>query len=64
LRAVLPAGTPMLPVGGITPQSLATWRAAGAAGAGIGSALYKPGMTAAAVASQARLFADAWRQSA
>lgn len=64
LRAVLPPGVPLLPVGGITPQSLATWRAAGAAGAGIGSALYKPGMTAAAVAAQARLFADAWQQAA
>ena len=36
LRAVLPAGTAVLPVGGITPDSLAAWRAAGAAGAGIG----------------------------
>jgi 2-dehydro-3-deoxyphosphogalactonate aldolase len=61
LRAVLPPATPMLPVGGITPDSLAAWRAAGAAGAGIGSALYKPGMTAAAVAVQARRFADAWQ---
>lgn len=64
LRAVLPPATPLLPVGGITPQSLATWCAAGAAGAGIGSALYKPGMTAAAVAAQARLFADAWVKAA
>lgn len=63
-RAVLPAGTPLLPVGGITPASLATWRAAGAAGAGIGSSLYKPGMSAGAVAAQARLFADAWAAEA
>ncbi len=64
LRAVLPAGTPMLPVGGITPDSLAAWRAAGAAGAGIGSALYKPGMTVAEVAAQAQRFALAWRAAA
>ena len=59
--AVLPPGTPLLPVGGITPESMAAYRAAGATGFGIGSALYKPGMTAAQVALQARRFADAWR---
>lgn len=63
LRAVLPPATPLLPVGGITPDSLATWRAAGAAGAGIGSALYKPGMAAADVAVQARRFADGWAKA-
>jgi 2-dehydro-3-deoxyphosphogalactonate aldolase len=63
-RAVLPAGTAVLPVGGITPDSLAAWRAAGAAGAGIGSALYKPGVAVAEVAAQARRFAQAWLQAA
>ena len=61
LRAVLPAGTLMLPVGGITPENMAAYRAAGAAGFGIGSALYKPGMAAAEVALQALRFAAAWR---
>jgi 2-dehydro-3-deoxyphosphogalactonate aldolase len=60
-RAVLPAGTAVLPVGGITPENLAGWRAAGAAGAGIGSARYKPGMAVADVAAQARRFAQAWQ---
>ena len=60
LRAVLPASTVLLPVGGISPDNLADYRAAGASGLGIGSALYKPGMQAAAVAGQARRFADAW----
>jgi 2-dehydro-3-deoxyphosphogalactonate aldolase len=64
LRAVLPPGTALLPVGGITPDSLAGWRAAGAAGAGIGSALYKPGMAVAEVAIQARRFAQAWQAAA
>lgn len=64
MRAVLPAGTRMLPVGGITPDNMAAYRAAGAAGFGIGSALYQPGMTAAQVAVQARRFADAWRAAA
>lgn len=62
-RAVLPPGTAVLPVGGITPDNLAAWRAAGAAGAGIGSALYKPGMALADVAAQAVRFARAWRQA-
>ena len=64
MRAVLPTGTLMLPVGGITPDHMAAYRAAGASGFGIGSALYKPGMSAAEVAVQARRFADAWRTAA
>ena len=61
MRAVLPPGTPLLPVGGITPEGMAAYRAAGAAGFGIGAALYRPGMTVAEVAAQARRFASAWR---
>ena len=64
LRSVLPPGTLLLPVGGITPGSLAPYLAAGAAGFGIGSALYKPGMAVADVASQARHFAAAWHAAA
>ena len=60
LRAVLPAGTLLLPVGGVTPQNTADWRAAGADGLGIGSALYKPGRPAHEVAALAREFAQAW----
>ena len=61
LLAVLPAGTPLMPVGGVTPASMDTWRAAGAAGFGIGSALFKPGKSAQAVGASAQEFADAWR---
>lgn len=43
LRAVLPPGTAVLPVGGIDANNIPAWRAAGAAGFGIGSAIYKPG---------------------
>lgn len=60
LRAVLPPGVRLLPVGGIAPGTMAAYRAAGADGFGIGSALYKPGMDAGAVADAARTFADAW----
>jgi len=54
VRAVLPAATMVLPVGGVGPGSFAPWLAAGAAGFGIGSALYKPGDTADTVSQRAR----------
>ena len=62
MRAVLPPALPLLPVGGVTPGSMATWRAAGATGFGLGSALYQPGLDAAAVAERAHAFVTAWRQ--
>ncbi|GGY26286.1 2-dehydro-3-deoxy-6-phosphogalactonate aldolase [Pseudoduganella albidiflava] len=61
MRAVLPKGIKLLPVGGITPDNMADFRAAGVAGFGLGSALYKPGMDAATVAANARAFVDAWK---
>lgn len=54
LRAVLPPGTAVLPVGGMDAASIPGWRDAGAAGFGIGSALYRPGDTPEAVAGKAR----------
>ncbi|HEX2545353.1 MAG TPA: 2-dehydro-3-deoxy-6-phosphogalactonate aldolase [Ramlibacter sp.] len=60
LRAVIPAQVLLLPVGGISPSTMRSYRDAGASGFGIGSALYKRGMDANAVALQARAFADAW----
>ncbi len=56
LRAVLPAQTLLLPVGGITAGNMASYRAAGASGFGIGSALYAPGMTATDVTENAMKF--------
>jgi len=61
MRAVFPPQVPFLPVGGITPQNLAAYRAVGASGFGLGSALYKPGMTPQQVAVQARAFVAAWK---
>ncbi|SCK08989.1 2-dehydro-3-deoxy-6-phosphogalactonate aldolase [Vogesella sp. LIG4] len=61
LRAVLPPATRLLPVGGITPDNMAAFSAAGASGFGIGSALFKPGMSAAAVGQQAQRFAASLR---
>ena len=60
LRAVLSADTLLLPVGGVTPAGMAAYRAAGADGFGLGSALYKPGMGAADVSANARAFIAAW----
>lgn len=60
LLAVLPRGTPLMPVGGITPANMAEWRTAGATGFGIGSALYKPGKQASAVRDDATTFIAAW----
>lgn len=59
MRAVLPPAIPVLVVGGITPMSMAPWRAAGATGFGLGSALYQPGMRADDVAVRARAFVAA-----
>jgi len=53
LRAVLPKETLILPVGGIDAGNMASWREAGAAGFGIGSAIYKPGDTPQIVAAKA-----------
>jgi 2-dehydro-3-deoxyphosphogalactonate aldolase len=54
MRAVLPSGTLVLPVGGIDAGNIPAWRAAGAAGFGIGSSIYKPGDTPEVVAAKAR----------
>jgi len=63
LLAVLPPGTMVLPVGGMEAGTLASWRAAGAAGFGIGSAIYKPGDDAAAVAAKAARLVAALQES-
>ena len=62
MRAVLPAELRLLPVGGIAPDNMQPWREAGAAGFGLGSALYKPGFTAAEVGERARAFVAAIKQ--
>lgn len=59
MRAVLPSAARVLPVGGIAPDTMDPWRAAGAAGFGLGSALYKPGLSAAEVGANARAFVAA-----
>jgi 2-dehydro-3-deoxyphosphogalactonate aldolase len=61
LRAVLPKTVRLLAVGGITPENIAAFAAAGADGFGLGSALYSAGTPAAEVRQRAERFIDAWR---
>ena len=63
MMAVLPAGTELYAVGGIGSDNFADWRAAGVHGAGLGTALYTPGLTAAEVGSRARALVAAWQQA-
>lgn len=60
-RAVISREVALLPVGGITPENLATFISAGASGFGLGSALYKPGLSAEQVGRNANQFVAAWR---
>jgi len=53
LKAVLPPEAVILPVGGVGPSNMAEWWAAGARGFGLGSDVYKPGMTPAEVGARA-----------
>lgn len=59
MRAVLPKAAKVLPVGGIAPDNMGPWWAAGASGFGLGSALYKVGLTAEQVGANARAFVAA-----
>ena len=53
IKAVMPSDVELYAVGGAAPDDLTDWVAAGAAGFGIGSYIFKPGMTAPDVASRA-----------
>lgn len=64
LSAVMPAGVKLYAVGGVGADDLAVWRAAGAAGIGVGSDIFKPGMAAGDVAGRAQLLVSAWRATA
>jgi 2-dehydro-3-deoxyphosphogalactonate aldolase len=60
-RAVLPKETLVFPVGGIRPEGMAAYWAAGASGFGTGSNLYAPGSAAADVGKTASAYAVAFR---
>lgn len=61
MRAVLPAGLRLFPVGGITPATMGPYLQAGASGFGLGSALYRPGDGVAEVRDRAGAFVAAWQ---
>lgn len=58
--SVLPPGTGLVPVGGVDAGNLADWARAGAAGAGIGTSLYRPGDAPEVVAERAAGLVRAW----
>ncbi len=58
-RAVLPRDMPIVPVGGIVPETLGAWQAAGADGFGLGGGLYAPGRSVADIGARARAYVAA-----
>jgi 2-dehydro-3-deoxyphosphogalactonate aldolase len=60
MKSVLPEGTPLWPVGGVTPEQIGAWKSAGASGAGIGGALFAPGVAPDELARRAKAFVAAW----
>ena len=64
LGAILPKDVPRLAVGGVDAGNIGAWLAAGVAGFGIGSSLYKPGLTPAEVGTRAKAMVAAWREAA
>ncbi len=60
-RAVIPRDVPILPVGGIGPNGMAAYVAAGASSFGLGSALFRPGYGPIEVCERAAAFVAAWR---
>lgn len=63
LRAILPKGTRVYAVGGAGPENFRAWIKASADGFGLGSALYKPGMSAEDVGARARGIVSAYREA-
>ncbi|MDN5680820.1 MAG: 2-dehydro-3-deoxy-6-phosphogalactonate aldolase [Ewingella sp.] len=61
LKAVLPPEIPVFAVGGVTPENLHLFMAAGCVGAGLGSDLYRGGQPVSRTQQQARAFIDAYR---
>ncbi|MBP5945393.1 MULTISPECIES: 2-dehydro-3-deoxy-6-phosphogalactonate aldolase [Pseudomonas] len=59
--AVLPAGTILAPVGGITPDNMQVFIDAGVKGFGLGSGLFKSGMSVEQVAANAKAYVAAWK---
>jgi 2-dehydro-3-deoxyphosphogalactonate aldolase len=62
MKAVLPPSIPLYAVGGANPDNFGDYFAAGCAGFGLGTYIYKPGMSAADVAQRAIAAVAAYEQ--
>ena len=60
MRAVIPPEVPVYAVGGAGPESFADWLAAGADGFGLGTALYRPGLSTDEIGARARRIVEAY----
>ncbi|MBR9912749.1 MAG: 2-dehydro-3-deoxy-6-phosphogalactonate aldolase [Gammaproteobacteria bacterium] len=65
MTAVLPPAMPILPVGGVAAESgcMGDFLKAGAKGFGLGSGLYKAGMSVEAVQANAEAYVTAWQKA-
>ena len=63
LRAVLPQDARVVAVGGVTPQNIEAFRAAGAGAFGVGSDLYRKGDRADTVGARAKAWVAACREA-
>jgi len=64
IATILPPRVPLLAVGGVDASNIADYIKAGVAGFGIGSSLYKPGLSVAEVGARAKAMVAAWRGTA
>ena len=62
-KAVLPKHVKIYAVGGVTPENMDDWLAAGASGFGIGSSIFKPGMNLAKISESAHSLVSAWKRA-
>ncbi|MEO9826326.1 MAG: 2-dehydro-3-deoxy-6-phosphogalactonate aldolase [Paracoccaceae bacterium] len=62
MRAVLPKNTVIAAVGGITPDTMARYLAAGVDGFGLGSALFKPDYSLDDIGERASAYINAWKE--
>lgn len=63
LRTVLPADAGMLAVGGVAAEHIADWLAAGAAGFGFGSELFRPDYALSEIERRAQLLVQTLREA-
>jgi 2-dehydro-3-deoxyphosphogalactonate aldolase len=61
-RAVFAPGTAFYAVGGVGEHNIAAYKAAGAAGVGVGSSLYAPGVAGPELTRRARALVTCWRE--